>query len=1106
MATSAEIAQQISDQQSWFMQQNAMASQIGVNPAAFGGGLGGWGMGAMAPAMAPHPGMGAMPGAFNYGSSFGFGAGNRMGAFGASGLSMAPALAATGMQVGSMLYGSGMAPLVNPVGAFMMARGAGFGLGASAGLAGASMLPMAAGAHMVGSMVGGMQQQAMVNTAVGNYNFANPMSITGQGFSRQDALSIGQQVRQLAMIPEMMTSFQEISRILPQLRNMGAMSGVRDAAEFNKRLRDSITTMREISRVIGSSMEEAAEFFAHSRRVGFFGRDAQLQNALNARVTGSLTGQNTQQFMAMQQQGASFGSAVGGSRALGTQGVTAIAGRLGAAIQGNAGLQQVIENITGQSGSDAVGAAAGMLQQAGQRIAGTGPGRFLMAGFMRIGENGEVEIDPEMMARQQQGGLGMGEIRRRGSQNMSNRRFVEKFERRQTRLGQQFAAEGGPEALLSLLQGAGISEDGAGYLLQSQFGLTEQQSDLVESLLRDSRSGMGDQRRLVQQIVEQQARRREAGPGGLMKRIGTVVSNKITQPFAKAGAEMHKAAGQFVDEIYEDLMGDVIVRATEQGKKDFLDALAGNKDAALRAFGSGTGVGSSSGTITSGLREMFRDTSVMAAFAGIGTNGTGYTASGERRLLGEMMGVGAQGSDAAFADQLRGFREGRHGFAGGALTDVEKAGARAAKVLSDSMDANDPEYAKASPMRRAQMMTRAIGWRGALGGGGEIGEAYRALSARGGGIDPSMALYMASGSMSEEDAAKIYRGSGAAPIDAASVHAEGRNARSAMERFGAASQEIMKSAGASALLNEYFNGKPRSPEERDALRKAIRNGNVSEVQALTNINGLTAADLTAVTSGLDEYGTHGSGGAAAIRSFIDAGRKENRIGMSQALDSIVKDTNVAASNVGGPLGEMLKGFGNAAADLSQAFLGKGSESVESGLSKLGATVDSIATAIEKMPQSERDSVMKDLPASIRIAVSRRAGVKSGVRKMIGTNQTISEIMKVTGMTEHEISQTLGRRGDLKGSDMINVDSGVADKLSKAAGVRGAGAALLAGGEDLTKKAKEDQQLILMKTMTEALIAIAGDKMPSDVAQAYRRNKDHAEGRAYVGAGGGERPH
>lgn len=1039
MATSAEIAEQIAAQQSWFMQQNAMSAQVGINPMAYGGGLGGWGMGGMAPAMPPHPGMGRMPGAFNYGNTFGYGAGNRFGAAMGAGISMMPAAIGTAGMAHSMLYGSGAAPLFNPMGAFGMARGAGMGLGASTAFAGASMLPMMAVGHMAGGVVSGMQQQSMMNTAVGNYNFANPQSMTGFGFSRMDAANIGQQVRQLAMLPELFSSVQEISRILPQLKTMGFMQGVRDAGEFNKRLKDAIGTMRDVSRIIGSSLEEAGEFFAHSRSVGFFGRQAQIQNAMNAKVTGSLTGMDTQQFMAMQQQGAAFGTAVGGSRALGTMGVTAISNRIGAAIIGNSGLQQTIENITGQTGAAAVGSAAGMMLNLGQRVAGTGPGRFLMAGFMRFDENGQIQLDQDLLERQQRGELGMNDIRSRGMRNMSNRNFVTAFERRQTRLGQQFAAAGGGESMLSLLQGAGLSEDAAAIMLQ-RYGFSEEQVDLAQAMLGDSQSGMGAHRKLVSDVVARQARRREQGPGGLMKRIGTVVSNKITQPFEKAGADIHQAAGAFVDEIYSDLFDDVLVQATERGKKDFIAALMGSKDAAARSFSKGSIGGGASAM--SGLRDLVTGGQVsplLSDFAAwinsTGTNGTGRTAENELRKLGLDIGAGTNRENIKT-------RIGELINRGANEYDIN-----AVNVLA----ADNKEFYGGDNARKLEI---AAGHLSGLGHWSRTGE-WRSYAE---GVQAAIGT----GQFSADD---LMGGPGR--MDQAALIKAGRDTRDAMNsRFGASASQIMNSEGASDLMNSYFEHKG-TPAERLALKKAITNGKVEEVKSLTGLRGLTGADLRAVTSALEESGGFG---ADTFRNWKNVSRMENQEGMADALRGIAEDARTVAKHAGGSaVGEALSGFASAAGGMADNW-------TQAGFDKLGASVEAVAKAVEAITDPEkRSQVIAGLPASLKGAVIRRSATKKGIAGLANKGHaSVGEIMKATGLSEKEIGLTLlgDRAGDLKSTHTLAIDAAAAGKLQSAVTAQGAASLIGAGAEDIRKRDKENQQIVLFRQMTEALVAVA----------------------------------
>src|SRR5690606_12220328 len=134
------------------------------------------------------------------------------------------------------------------------ARAVGMGFGGALGAGAMTAMPiMAAGmlaSRGVSAFVqGGQQQQMIGNQLAQNFQFFNPAARGGMGFTRDDSKAIGDQIRSLSHIPEMMTSVEELTKLLPKLKSMGVMQGVRDAAEFSQRFKESVKTIRDISRM-----------------------------------------------------------------------------------------------------------------------------------------------------------------------------------------------------------------------------------------------------------------------------------------------------------------------------------------------------------------------------------------------------------------------------------------------------------------------------------------------------------------------------------------------------------------------------------------------------------------------------------------------------------------------------------------------------------------------------------------------------------------------------------------------------------------------------------------------------------------------------------------
>lgn len=1109
------------------MQQNAMASQIGMSPMAYGGG------GAQ-PVMPGHPGMGRMPTSFNYEPRNYQNVGSRMTGV-AGGI-----MGATPMLAGVL---GGSSPLTNPISGFLAARGMGMGMGAAMGAAGVMAAPMALAGAAIGQGVAGMQQQSLMNTAVmgGGYSFANSSSMTGQGFNRQDAMAIGKQVRQLQMIPELMTSFEEITSILPKLKNMGVMQGVRDAAEFGKRMKDSITTIREMSKILGTTMEDATEFFSHSRRVGFFGKQDMARNAMNAQVTMSITGMDRSTQMKMQEQAAAAGTAIGGSRSLAVKGTDAIAQRLGIQVRDNPALQSTIQNITGQDGPEGIAALSGMMLNAGQRISGTAAGRFMMAGFMKMGENGEVEIDEKLMESHRRGEVSMDRVRGMGMRNMSNRSFVKKFEGRQTRLGQQFAGAGGMENLSQMLYGAfGEDEDSARVVLQNQFGLSEEMTDMTLSGMRDERSGVAEERRATMRTVERNAKRRMNSVEGLGKRVGKSISNTF-EPLKQAGAELGNMVGSSIDEITQDLMGDFVVSMTDDAKKSLKEGFS--KEAIKKAFGGGLdeakrgGRGgyndsifsqamamtnlamgntdinksvtselskmmgySGSGSLSTLVGETWKGSELGSWVNSIGTNKTGRSAQGAINKYGEMFGMGSGGTQEGLRQRVKTMSDERFWTgSSGAPTSEMNAGADAAAEIIRDLAANNEEYQNATEQKKFEMAQKAIQYSSnkAVRGG------RRAIDAMGGSTDSSTAMFMGAQSRLKGTAAAADLDAafdvGAEGLDATKVAQMQRDASTSMSRrFGADNAAVlMKSENARSVVGS-LSSMPDGREKED-LKAALAKGDADLVKKLTG-KTLTKEEMKAAYGGFKEGQSFRSGdvfglsdkAADVLSTFDKAQRAGNATALKEATREAKDELDKQFSDDKSPVGDAMRTLGAATANF-------GSSSGETNTNALKKAIDAASEAVEKLPEGEREKVMAKMPPAMQSALAKRGGAKKGLSSLAkkGGTATVSEIAKASGMSESAVLEALGKTGDGKSS--FALDSGTVAKLEKAAGQNAYGGNLGAGAEATSKQAKENQQLVLMKTMTEALVAIAGDKMSASAMEEYNTSKTLTEKQNSSGA-------
>lgn len=642
MISSGEVSQMFAGQQQMFMAQNQFANQIGVAPPPMPQFMGG---GPQPYSFAPRGPMGP-----------GLGGGNALAGGVMSGIGgiaggIGTGIGALGLGGAFGMFGGvgRVAQYADPFGAGQLGWGAArsMGMGMMGRVGGAALFGggVAAAGMMAGQAIGsfvqgGQQQQMIGNTLGQNFQFNNPMARGGQGFTRDDTMAIGQSIRSLAHVPEMMTSVEELTKLLPKMKSMGVMQGVKDAAEFSSRFKESVKTIRDISKMMGTTMEEATKFFEHSRSVGFLGRRDQLQNLVNSQFTSGLTGMSMQQVAGMQAGGAQMALGMGARRSLGVRAVTNIAQSIGQAQQEGRIGEGALEDITGLEGPEAVAAASqrftGMMANVGLQ---SSAGRAIIAGAMKM-ENGRAVIDKEKIAQLRSGKIGLADIKRSGM-NLTNEQKIS-FTNRKEDLAMEFAGELGPGGFGGFMQElvGGKGDEAVRLMLRRHGGASAGEADIMMNLAGGRETGEQEKRIMAQIRAREAGLREKTDPKAILQKIKTKMHAKMFGGIEEAGAKVFNDIGNTFDEFVDDLVGRHVIEISDKGMKDLskafssgqgkqelrkmFDEAAGGGRALTRRGGGGDSLGRS---MVAGMMAWGDDTK------------TGYTVEEQRSNLADSLGV-----------------------------------------------------------------------------------------------------------------------------------------------------------------------------------------------------------------------------------------------------------------------------------------------------------------------------------------------------------------------------------------------------------------------------------------------------------------------------------
>lgn len=576
--------------------------------------------------MMPPPYQGVGLGATGFGGGFGNGLGYNYGSGWSSygpGNSFGNRMTSAIGGFGSMM--SSAAPIAGAIGGGLMGGigGAlmGWGMG---GMVGAGI------GHVANSFMEGAHEQSAMERTLSQFQFANGASRTGRGFSRNDAMQIGNMVRQMERVPEMLTSFGELNRLMDKMGQMGLMQGVRDAGEFMKKFKDTVGVLKDLSKMMGSTMEGALQAFGEARLSGFYSTSDITKNVINRQFTSSLTGMNQGQIGALQAMGAQIGHVTGGSRRSGAQHALRTAGQLGMANQlGILSNEQIVE-MTGKEGAEGLQDLSAEMTQLGYQMGNSNVGQALTLalGEMKDGRY-TGRMDEQLVARVRSGELGLEELKSLARGKASTRGAKLSFAAHKQRLRSEMVGAVGSEGIAMQLQeilgDRGWKNPDANNLVMQRFGASEEQANLLQELMPNLEDIGNQMRTQGGQQARQQAR-------------NSIMREKYSWDAIKT--RMSKKIGHYTTDWAKDL--GVVVRDSFQNfADDFIDELAGSYTATLTTNGANLvrGAMMGSGNARSALSNMIGQVrasgNLRGAHLGRGSGGFGNLT---RRMMDSLGG------------------------------------------------------------------------------------------------------------------------------------------------------------------------------------------------------------------------------------------------------------------------------------------------------------------------------------------------------------------------------------------------------------------------------------------------------------------------------------
>lgn len=515
---------------------NAFSSGLGANPAAYQNTLFG----------------GVTPFGQNFGDSIGHSASTMASSIFDGAVSIGGLSALGNMGLGKLGLGQS-----STLGGLSKYLGGNLSLGMHLG-------PMMAISAALGQMSQGSTQRQQVQNSL-NRAFGSRLNMGGRmggGVRREDARQFTNQLRELSDVPELFSSMGELTSILDKVTDMKILQGSRDAKSFREKFKKMVGALKDMSRDLGTTMEEALPFLQSSVSQGFL--DPKMQ-AMNVRLlqasttTGIGVGRGT--INQLQEYGASSVRNLGGDSRLGASGIRSLTNQLSIAQQQGILSQEEITRATGKVGEEGIREFTRQIFNAQTNfLQNNGTGRFLTAGLAEVDENGTFtgRLDQDKLSAFRSGNITASDLMDQGRRAVSTKEgsisFVNAMERGLgAEAGSQIGAGGLSSAIGAILEDMGVTGEQARRRVVAQ--LTGLRQDVADSLLKVAKEAQFLHNQELSQIREGVISRMRVANykenmtlSGQFTKMGIALRGALASPFQRLGTDVSDAFAKAGDD------------------------------------------------------------------------------------------------------------------------------------------------------------------------------------------------------------------------------------------------------------------------------------------------------------------------------------------------------------------------------------------------------------------------------------------------------------------------------------------------------------------------------------------------------------------------------
>lgn len=449
----------------------------------------------------------------------------------------------------------------------------------------------AAGKHVFGNMVqGGQQDYAVQQSLVQNFDFYNPATRGGRGFTAGQRDQISDMLKGMAE-SDPFVDMGELNRIMVRSARGGLFQGVNSAKEFGKKFKSLVNTLKDTAKILGTSMDEALSFFDASKRQGFYTKTDILKNVQNA-VTMAGGGLSARGIMQTQAAGAAMARSQGFT---GAQGATLARRQVqnirDMVMSGQLSEKDLGEMTGGLRGQAAYRTLGRQMQQASYSLARSGIGRATYAALAQTtGKGADTrftgKLDEGLLRQFKAGLLSAGDIRRLASQKLQSagRDTKMSFLNMQQDIQGEFASKAGPEGWMGVIsmiksQRPGISHEAVKLLMKRLTGMGRRQIEYIMKLYNTQDKRNFSNARRVADLLRKRAERADLKMNytfsGLMRQLGHGVDKMLYGPeLRQTGVDVARGGRNIFQSIKDRLLGRREMAGLDAGGQAMLSRTA----------------------------------------------------------------------------------------------------------------------------------------------------------------------------------------------------------------------------------------------------------------------------------------------------------------------------------------------------------------------------------------------------------------------------------------------------------------------------------------------------------------------------------------------------